>query len=340
MRRISCFVSSSIRVFVLALALILLASTARAYTIVLRGGKIVQIPNTFIVTSTTITYEVSTGFQVTLQLAAIDVPRTDRANGEAPGSFQKRLQKNPIQPVQQPGTNVNSTQERTITNRDLESFARKRVEGELAYERRRKELGLPSAEESRRKSLAESVLTRERFEQNQLEERASEAYWRERAVALKSDIAATDAEINSIRQQLDWLPSNNLAVITGGGSFLGVGRARVNPSLLAPNVPRVFVTPQIGPQVRGSIGGPTRGRVFGGAFRVHGGLRHRLGHSSGFFPGFAAVPYLSNDFYSERIALVTRLNELVARRAGLAARWRALEDEARRAGAMPGWLRP
>ena len=32
--------------------------------------------------------------------------------------------------------------------------------------------------------------------------------------------------------------------------------------------------------------------------------------------------------------------QLNAARAGLSARWRELEDEARRAGAPPGWLRP
>jgi hypothetical protein len=38
--------------------------------------------------------------------------------------------------------------------------------------------------------------------------------------------------------------------------------------------------------------------------------------------------------------LITRFNELAAARAALLARWRELEDEARRAGAQPGWLRP
>jgi hypothetical protein len=321
------------------LALILLASTAQAYTIVLRGGRVVVIPNTFKVTATTITYEVSTGFQVTLQLSAIDIPATDKANREPPGSFQKRL-KTPVQVVQRPDLKESSAQDRTVTNRDLESFARKRREGELAYERRRRDLGLPSAEESRRQALAEAELIRERFERNQAEERASEAYWRERAIALKADIAATDAEINSIRQQLDWLPSynsfNSVTLLTG------FGRSRVNRSLFAPDVPRVFVTPQIGPQVRvfGGArvlpGGPAFHRPFPGT----AGRRRGFGHPFGFFPGFVGFPYQSYDLSYERTVLVTRLNELVARRAGLAARWRALEEEARRAGAMPGWLRP
>ncbi|HLO00916.1 MAG TPA: hypothetical protein VK208_20830, partial [Pyrinomonadaceae bacterium] len=53
--------------------------------------------------------------------------------------------------------------------------------------------------------------------------------------------------------------------------------------------------------------------------------------------GSALWPY---DFSYDRNFLITRFNELAATRAGLSARWRELEDEARRAGAPPGWLRP
>jgi hypothetical protein len=339
MQRISGFGRGRIgRLLTAVLALILLASTAQAYTIVLRGGKVVEIPDKFTVTATTLTYEVSSGLQVTLQLAAIDIHATDKANREPAGSFQKRLKNNTVQPARR--VEAKETQDRTITNRELESFASKRREGELAYERRRRELGLPSVEESRRQALAETEQIRERFEQSQAEERASEAYWRERAITLKADIAATDAEINSIRQQLDWLPSyNSLNSVT---LLTGFGRSRVNPSLFAPNVPRVFVTPQIGSQVRvfGGArvlpGGPAFHRPFPGT----AGRRRGFGHSFGFFPGFVGFPHQSYDLSYERTVLVTRLNELVARRAGLAARWRALEEEARRAGALPGWLRP
>jgi hypothetical protein len=46
------------------------------------------------------------------------------------------------------------------------------------------------------------------------------------------------------------------------------------------------------------------------------------------------------DVTYERAHLVARLRELEAARAGIEARWRFLEEEARRAGAQPGWLRP
>jgi hypothetical protein len=46
------------------------------------------------------------------------------------------------------------------------------------------------------------------------------------------------------------------------------------------------------------------------------------------------------DYAYERNELISRFNELSITRAGLNARWRELEEEARRAGAAPGWLRP
>jgi hypothetical protein len=53
--------------------------------------------------------------------------------------------------------------------------------------------------------------------------------------------------------------------------------------------------------------------------------------------GSAIEPY---DFNYDRNALITRFNELAETRVGLNARWKELEDEARRAGVPPGWLRP
>jgi hypothetical protein len=223
---------------------------------------------------------------------------------------------------------------------DLESFARKRREAEVAYERRRRELGLPSAAEMREQAAADNASMKERFEQSQLEQRESETYWRERSSALKAELAATDAEINSTRQQLDLLPPVSAFLAPGVVAFPAFGRSRVNPSLFASNIPHVFVTPQIGPELRGGPRLVFSGPSVQSPVSISRGMRGRFSRAGGIFPGAFAVPYQSSDLSYERSVLVTRLNELVARRAGLAARWRALEDEARRAGALPGWLRP
>jgi hypothetical protein len=65
---------------------LLLCVTANAYTIVMRGGRRLEIPAQFTVTKNTLTYEAAAGIQVTLQIAAIDIAATEKANNEKPGA--------------------------------------------------------------------------------------------------------------------------------------------------------------------------------------------------------------------------------------------------------------
>jgi hypothetical protein len=122
-----------------------------------------------------------------------------------------------------------------------------------------------------------------------------------------------------------------------------------------PSLTRGIVSPTgAGAQITGRVPfgrGSTRGQVFinpPGAVTNFG--LHQAATAFGFrrqliapvFP-FGPLTFVggTSPFYSyERDAIIARLDDLQARRAGLEARWRVLEDEARRAGALPGWLRP
>src|SRR5438876_2932680 len=64
---------------------------ANAYSVVMRGGKRIEIPSKFLVTLTTLTYEAGPGIQITLQLAAIDIPATEKANNETAGALLRRV---------------------------------------------------------------------------------------------------------------------------------------------------------------------------------------------------------------------------------------------------------
>jgi hypothetical protein len=324
-------------------------ATVNAYTVIMRGGRRIEIPASFVVTTSTLTYEVSPGVQVTLNLAAIDIPATETANNESPGSLLRRV----LPPLLE--SRVRADKEglatppstpplrRTITNRDLESATRRRREAELAYERRRKELGLPSVEESRRQTAVESDSIAKELERTRASEKESESYWRARASELTTEIAAVDAQIRFVRSQLDEpLYSGasasfvNVASIVPFVSFGNTGRRGSFQSRAGH--PRVFAAPRTGAQLSGRVvfgGGATRGQV---AFNSR-----RFGRSRQFgLPLFGwpnTVAWQPYDI-SERSQLITQFNELGAARAGLSARWRELEDEARRAGAPPGWLRP
>src|SRR5689334_17048863 len=169
------------RVLVLALVLVVGGISASAYTVVMRDGRKVQIPDTFTVTNSTLTYEAGDDIQVTIQLNTVDIAATERANREAKGAFLSRA--TPMQLLVGPAPQAQRGRAaRSITNADLETYRRARVQGEQDYERSRKELGLPSMEERRREAQAIQERTLEQVrnmrQQQQLEE---EAAWRNRA---------------------------------------------------------------------------------------------------------------------------------------------------------------
>ncbi len=336
------------RLLLPVLLLLLLVSEANAYTIVYRDGRRIEIPPGFATTTTTLTYEVSPGIQVTLQLATIDIAATERANREPGGSLLRHGARELSERKTDNGRAIMSpATQRTITNRDLEAFRRARVESEIVYERRRKELGLPSIEETRQQAAVEAEEALQRVREIRSKQMESETYWRARASALRAELAATNARINFLQRRLDELPQPfSTGAFIGALSFSTFARARVGNALRLPGVPNrgVFVAPSIGPQfrARGNFGnGMTRGHVI---FNPEPFRRtRRFGGQSFFpFPGATVVglPFQASDYFFEGPALSTELDELLAYRAGLEARWGYLEDEARRAGVSPGWLRP
>src|SRR3984893_5312946 len=118
--------------------ILLLAGWASAYTVVLRGGKRIQIPAKFFVTRSVLSYEVSPGMNITLQLAAIDIAETERVNNEPAGSFARRIHEAAESQSTEPAREVRAHSVRTITNGDLEAYRTERLENEKAYEQIRR----------------------------------------------------------------------------------------------------------------------------------------------------------------------------------------------------------
>ena len=195
--------------------LLVISATASAYTVVLRSGRHAEIPERFTLTRTMLTYGPAPGMSVSIQVAAIDIPATERANNEAPGSFLKRLQAEVAGQASlvEFQASHTPTQPRTVTNRDLESYARARVESEAAYERRRVELGLPTLEESRRRAEREATALDELVAKRKQEE--SERYWRDRAAELQAEVDAANARIDSLDYQ--YLNGANGSILIANG---------------------------------------------------------------------------------------------------------------------------
>src|SRR5215211_7304845 len=110
----------SSKVLFAVLFLFLTVSAVNAYTVVMRDGRRVEIPNEFTVTNSTLTYDVGSGIQITIQLNTVDIAATERANREAQGSLLMKASA-PQTPVERaPQTSA----QRSITNADLEKFRR------------------------------------------------------------------------------------------------------------------------------------------------------------------------------------------------------------------------
>jgi hypothetical protein len=209
------------RVLVAALVLVFGAASASAYTIVMRDGRKVEIPDTFTVTNSTLTYEAGDDIQVTIHLNTVDIAATERANGEAKGAF--LLRATTPQPAVGSAPPVQRAKAaRSITNADLETYRRARIQGEQDYERSRKELGLPSMEERRREAAAIQDRTLEQVrkmrEQQELEQ---EAYWRNRAELFRT--AANDGRSPRLGDFPGAFPFDGFSTFPFDGFGFGTG---------------------------------------------------------------------------------------------------------------------
>ena len=328
-----------------ALLLVLTASIANAYTLVMRDGRRVQIPDSFTVTNSTLTYEVSSGFQITVQLSGVNIPATERANGEPQGSF---LQRGPAAKLVAQAAPVQPRAGRSVTNKDLEVYRRTRVASEIAYEKRRKELGLPTVEQQRLAVAAVEQRTYDQLLNRRDNAQQAEAYWRDRATALRTDMASNQAQIEYVRQRLDELPSNNS--LNGFSSVVPYG-AFGAPIIGFPYqntvTSNVFGSSLLfgGARVSSGSGYPIARQPLYGAgypgYRNYPGRnrRYRNGRFDPWGQNVFALPYQSYDYEQERMELTSQLNQLQMQQSGFNARWKELEEEARRAGVYPGWLR-
>ena len=307
------------RIVVAALVLAFSAVSASAYTLVMRDGRRVQIPDNFTVTSAAVIYEVGSGIQISVQLSSLNIAATERANGEVAGSFMERATAAPAGAAPSAPAQGRSKADRSITNADLEGYRRARIASEKAYEKRRRDLNLPSLEQQRRDLAGVEARTYAQLRNTRGQEEAGETYWRERASALRTEIAVNDAQIEFVRARLNELPQNNSFGLFDTNNPFGVyGYPSANgPFPNYPNYP-----------------------VFGNQYPYYGRNRRSNRRWGRYGQQNVLVLPPQEDHSLERATLTTQLNDLLMQRAALGVRWKEFEEEARRAGAYPGWLRP
>jgi len=184
---------------------------ANAYTIVFYSGNRVEIPDDFIVTSNAVVYEAAPNINVSFRLISIDIEATEHANNDSAGSFLRRADAHRVQASQ--STTATKNAARTITNRDLEPYERARLISEETWEKRRKELGLPSLEETRREAARREAALDEFLAKKRLEQEANRR--RELEAQLFTEMAAKmNATSNQGGQYYG--PTGNAFFDTGG----------------------------------------------------------------------------------------------------------------------------
>src|SRR5258706_265581 len=348
------------RLLFVTVILVVLANVAGAYTIVFRDGHRIEVPPMFDVGTVTVTYELAPGINKTLQLALIDIVTTERVNFETPGSFFKH---SPQPAIASPAPETQRAG-RTLTNLDLEPIRHRRIESEREYEKRRIELGLPTIEETRRERAAEEEETLALARERRADNARNEAYWRDRASALRSDFNSVDAQISYLRSRTvqNQSPIYNSYPNVYGYPNNGYPNVYGYPNNGYPNVygyrnngyPNVYGNPNVyrypnsgqypSPYDRrrsrdlGTVAAPNRGVLNTGRPQIPTRRRPDFGVSVIApypYPNPYQPPVYGNSSYQD-----DRLDDLLMRRADLESRWRTLEDDARKARVPQAWLLP
>lgn len=183
-----------------ALMLFALPLAADAYTLVLRSGRRVQIPDAFRVTPSAVVYEASPGFTVTVWLANVDTAATEKANAEPAGSFARRVESEKERAVaaseQAASKQAPRAVTKTVTNRELEPSRLRREAQEAEYERTRRERGMPSRRELQRRVEEQDQRLREWARQAEEERLAAEVE------SLRSELTHVRRQLNGLSQDL------------------------------------------------------------------------------------------------------------------------------------------
>ncbi|MEO6390694.1 MAG: hypothetical protein ABIP75_02510 [Pyrinomonadaceae bacterium] len=207
--------SKRITLMVSALVVVLfIPLVATAYTVVLRSGQRVEIPDRFVVTQAGITYATAPRMEITIQMSVINVTATEAANREPRGALTARIG-DVIEPiliepvkVQRPAT----VALRTLTNIDLEPYRRARQANEQAFDQLAAARGTPNLAEIRRRQAADDALMADRSLQALRAQGQAESYWRQQAARQLDRQAELDQQIAVVRSQLQATPVASLRV--------------------------------------------------------------------------------------------------------------------------------
>lgn len=216
-------------------AMIMVAATAtQAYTIVLRSGERVQIPDRFRMTEMTLTYEIARSITRTILVNSIDLDATERANDEPPGGLRRRVIDDARREaqaaatarpdvVQQPRSGASATSRPTLTNEDLADLRRRGANRKQAYELQRQTLPAPTAEQIAEDGARLSKLARELEAERATRDADAESFYAAQSRALRLEFAEVNTELRYWRARLAEAAGSSLtSLATPATTLVGI----------------------------------------------------------------------------------------------------------------------
>lgn len=264
-----------------------------AYTIVLRSGERVQIPDRFRLTETTLTYEIAPSITRTILVNSIDLPATERVNNESAGGLRRRIADDArreagveasAQSAVAQQTRSGTTARPTLTNDDLAELRRRGANRGQAYELQRQTLPAATAAQTAEEIARMSKLARELDAESSARIADAEAFYGAQARALRFEFAEVNTELAYWRARLAEATSSSLtALATSATTLVGVPPIAYPYNFGGVPAGSVFVAPNIhqrgGITGTGSVSTTTARRDTSLGVRVGVGGRNRNGIS-------------------------------------------------------------
>lgn len=249
-------------------------------------------------------------------------------------------------------TALAAAQRNTVTNFDLEKYRQQRVQADADYENKVQSGVLPSKAELEKREQERRKIVSEISQKATIARNQAENYWQAQGFALRTEIAAVEAEANYVRARIGQIPAPQVYYSVGylpygyggygyggyGGGFpqypvngrnnVQINNGQIGGNLTIGGSPKLSVSGTFGQtsiQQTGSTTIYNNGLNAAGTSLTFGGIPYQ----SGILTAPFILPTPQN---LTREELLARLRLLEQQRAGLYARFNLLQDEAQRNG--------
>lgn len=312
------------RILIAICLLVLTPLMAQAYTLVLKDGRRVEVRSQYrIVNNTVAIFTMPEGNRFSIALDKIDVEKTEMANGEIAGAFVKNAidppkasdSGNEAKPSEEPivASNAKPGSHKKLTNSDFERYRIRREEmsraaNEAAQAKAAAQLGVTAltgpAPDATAKTPAQLQAEQEEESMAQRREmlKKKEEYWRGRAKALLTQIRVEEEQLAVLAAQLEDARRQSL------NNNPSVSIYQTDPYVYQPGI-RIGGVP-IG------IGGIPRNPNTGNVVVIN-----------------------QNPNQNRSLTLQERFLQLQVQHQETLVRYEEMREEARKDGALPGWLR-